>query len=40
MWYLDLGFLLLLDLYSSYSSLFRIFVGLYLSMNMDLNMHD
>ncbi|MCG7218590.1 hypothetical protein ACMBCN_02435 [Candidatus Liberibacter asiaticus] len=41
--YLDLSFLLLLDLSSSSfssssSSPFRMFVGLYLSKNMNLNM--
>ncbi|MCG7218701.1 hypothetical protein ACMBCN_03120, partial [Candidatus Liberibacter asiaticus] len=39
LWYLDLGFLLLLDLYHS-SSIFRMFVRLYLFMNNNLNMFD
>ncbi|MCG7218441.1 hypothetical protein ACMBCN_01460 [Candidatus Liberibacter asiaticus] len=38
MWYLNLRFLLLLDLSSSSSSLFRMIIGFYLSINMNLNM--
>ncbi|MCG7218597.1 hypothetical protein ACMBCN_02480 [Candidatus Liberibacter asiaticus] len=39
LWYVDLGFLLLLDVSSSSSSsLFGMFVTLYLSMNINLNM--
>ncbi|MCG7218717.1 hypothetical protein ACMBCN_03225, partial [Candidatus Liberibacter asiaticus] len=37
LWYLNIGSLLLLDIFS-YSSLFRMLIGYYLSMNMNLNM--